>query len=264
MRTCRGSVRGRGRAAPTKTIFASASCWLLLVGLGVLLGACHEKTRTTADAAAVPSAAVSSASAAVASAPLPGPTEPPKDLDLKQLRTRLGCASGDRKKACAVVTEFADAGRFTGKSPAGESRWFGRAYRVEHRKETAEYLVLVARVAPTAQVCNGCLPLMISTSPLPIERWREGKSLFSKLSGSRHRANRKNLAMRFVDAYQPKDEWGAIGTQGASVQLVVGVGEDVAYLRQPSLKRLLLVRPARSLEAEAGDGLYAELWQTSW
>ena len=83
-------------------------------------------------------------------------------------------------------------------------------------------------------------------------------------NSSRHRGSKKNLACRYVESYAPTGERGAINTTGSSVQLITEVSEDVTYLRQPSLKKLLLVRVSRAREAEPGDGVYAELWQAVW
>jgi hypothetical protein len=84
------------------------------------------------------------------------------------------------------------------------------------------------------------------------------------MSGSRHRGNRKNLVFKFLDAYQPKGEQSVISTTGMSVQIISGLSEDIGYLRQPELKRLLMVRPARGRDAAPGDGMFAEFWQAVW
>jgi hypothetical protein len=163
------------------------------------------------------------------------------------------------------VTEFARAGRFTGDTPSGDSRWFGQAYVVDKGSERAEYVSLVSRRVPTARVGANDLPLMLSMAPIPEDRQIEAAKLWRTMSqGSRHRASKKNLASRYVESYVPTGERGAINTTGPSVEWIVEVSEDIAYMRQPELKKLLLVRPARGGNAEPSDGTYAVLWQAVW
>jgi len=98
----------------------------------------------------------------------------------------------------------------------------------------------------------------------PLEVQVEAAALWRKLGQGRHRANQRNLAFKHLEAFVPKDEHGAINTTGSSVQLTGKIGDDIGYLRQPELKRLLLVRPSLANNANPGDGTYADLWQATW
>lgn len=234
-----------------------------LGALLLLLCACESKSPAPAS---IPSAP---ASEEPSSPPAPAVTAPPSyptELNPKSVESGLDCRSLVHKHACRIWKEFSsvEGTRFTGKSPSGESRWFGRGYVVEKGKERFRYLVLTVRPVPTMRVGPSSLPLMIGLAPLPPELEREGDALWRRMSGPRHRGNRKNLAFKFLEGFTPKNEQGAINTTGISVQLIAAPGADIGYLRQPELKRLLLVQPSRALEATTGDGTYAEFWQATW
>jgi hypothetical protein len=130
--------------------------------------------------------------------------------------------------------------------------------------ERSEYLLLVSRHVPTARVGPSDLPLMISTASFAIELQTEAAHLWNKMNHGAHRGKNRNLAFRYLESYEPKDERGAIDTTGPSVQLIGKLTEDVAYLRQPERKKLLMVQPARGNDAAAGDGIYAVFWQAVW
>jgi hypothetical protein len=222
-----------------------------------------------------PTAAPASASAQAAESAPPeqkaAPRPPPPDIDLAQFEKPLGCpalggkAAPGGKKACAVIADFAKAGRWTSHRPSGEERWFGRAYVIEKGKERDEYGLLVSRTVPTARVGPDDLPFMISFAPLPMEFQYEAGKLWSTMShGVRHRGPKKSPANRYVEAYIPTGERGVANTAGPSVVLITELSEDTAYLRRESMKRLLLVRPAKAANADPGDGTYAEFWQATW
>jgi hypothetical protein len=238
---------------------------LVILLVSVVAGCRGQTSPPPAASRASPGSPAPSEAASV-QAPKPPPRALPPDLDLAPLTKALGCGTGKAKrKACDVLREFEGAGRFTGDTPSGDSRWFGQAYVVEKGSERAEFVSLVSRRVPTARVGVNDLPLMLSMAPMPEDRPSEAAKLWKTMSqSSRHRGSKKNLAFRHVESYVPTGERGAINTTGPSVQSIVELSEDVAYLRQPQLKKLLVVRPARGGKAEAGDGTYAELWQAVW
>ncbi len=237
-----------------------------IFGLFSLVVACQN--RTTPQGAAASASAKPSAAPSEPAMVLPDnanvPKSYPPDINLGEVTRKLDCAKGTAKQACSVLKEFEQGERFTGKSPSGESRWFGKAYVVDKGVERMEYLLLVARQVPTARVGASSLPLGISMGSFPIEVQVEAATLFRKLSQGRHRAGPRNLAFKHLEAFVPKDDNGAINTTGSSVQLTGKLGEDIGYLRQPELKKLLLVRPSLANDSSPGDGTYAELWQAIW
>lgn len=250
------------------------SRYRLFVAILLLFTACREsptgrRTRTTASSSAATSNQ-ESGSLTMAKEPRSAPSTTavsvarPADLDLTEVMRALGCGARSAKMHCSVLAEFATAGRFTGETPSGESRWLGRAYRIESGVERAEFLLLHCHKVPTAKVHPGSLPLTFSTSSLPVEVQVEAKRMWTSLSHGRHRANRRNLAFQFIEQYQPRTELGLIETTGTSLRSLGELSDDAIYLRQPSLKRLLLVQPARQVRSRAGDGTYAEFWQATW
>jgi hypothetical protein len=237
---------------------------LRTLSLLLLQVACRNESAAPHPASS--STAVLVASGPGASTTTPVPQSFPVDLNETELTGKLDCKSGKVKNACGVWEEFRKATnqRFTGKSPSGESRWFGKAYVVDKGIERTEYTLLVSRPVPTMQVCPSCLAYVIATAPIPDELTQEAVALWRRMSSSRHRGNQKNLSFKFLESYVPKGEQGAINTSGMSVQLIAGPSEEIGYLRQPELKKLLLVRRDRGLDATPGDGTYAEFWQAIW
>ncbi|MFC1642108.1 hypothetical protein ACFL5O_05385 [Myxococcota bacterium] len=124
---------------------------------------------------------------------------------------------------------------------------------------------MVSKSVPTARVGPNDLPLMLSIAPIPEEYQKQAVKLWNKMAHSaRHRGSKSNRACQYVESYVPTHELGATNTTGSSVRLIAGVSGDVTYLRQPSLKKLLVVSVAQTMGAEPGDGSYAELWQAVW
>jgi len=234
-----------------------------LLVLMLLAGACEHKAPTPAPP---PSAQPSEEPSPPPAPAVTGPPSYPAELNPKSLEPGLDCRSPVHKNACRIWKEFSssEGGRFTGKSPSGENRWFGRGYVVAKGEEHMDYLALTVRPVPTMRVGPSSLPLMVGLGALPPELEREGDALWRRMSGPRHRGNQKNLAWKFLERFAPKHEQGAINTTGTSVQLIAAPGDDIGYLRQPELKRLLLIRPSRALDAKSGDGTYAEFWQATW
>jgi hypothetical protein len=229
---------------------------------GLLGHACGKHSGSPAPAPASASAQAAESAPVAEKAP---PRPPPPDIDLAQLEKSLGCVGPGGKKACAVIAEFAKAGRWTSNRPSGEERWFGRAYVIEKGKERDEYVLLVSRTVPTARVGADDLPFMLSFAPLPMEFQYEAGKLWSTMShGIRHRGPKKSPANRYVESYTPTGERGMANTAGPSVVLITELSEDTAYLRRESMKRLLFVRPAKAANADPGDGTYAEFWQATW
>jgi hypothetical protein len=227
----------------------------------VLLTACDKSSEQSQPAASASAEQVQPA------APKLPPPPPPADIDLGALEKSLGCSGRSAKSkgtnACRVVEQFAQAQRFTGDTPSGVGRWFGRAYVVEKGEEKLEYLMLRSRRVPTARVGPGELALMIGREFVAEELRKQAVKLVMGLNqGSR--GKKKNLAFREVEAFEPKQERGAVNTKGQSVQLVSDIGDDSVYLRQQTIKRVFMVQTSAGKDAKAGDGVYAELWLVVW
>jgi hypothetical protein len=246
---------------------AQSSRWLgpLLMVTSLLGHACGKRAGSPATTPASASASTGPAPAETADRSQAAPRPPPPDIDLGQLEKTIGCAGPGGKKACAVIAEFGKAGRWTTNRPSGEERWFGHSYTIEKGAERDEYVSLVSRTVPTARVGKFDLPYMISCAPLPTDFQVDAAQLWSSMShGIRHRGSKKSPSNHYVETYTPTGERGVTNTAGASVVLITELSEDPAFIRRASMKRLLLVRPARGASADSGDGTYAEFWQATW
>lgn len=208
-----------------------------------------------------------SASEAASSEPAPPPRVAravPADVDVTKLQQALRCGPKP-KGACGVLEAFAQAGRFVLDAPSGEGRWFGRAYVVQKKTEKFEYVTVLGKKLPTARVGPGELPVSIGMDPIPERLIPFADELWGGLERSNgRRAKRKNPAFGYLHEYAPKAARGTLPTQGTSVETIGEIGEDTSYLRQESLKKVLLVRPASAGDAAPGDGLYATLWMAVW
>lgn len=213
---------------------------------------------------AAPSASVA---APAASEPPTAPTRAaqpaPEDLDLATARAELGCENKGKAKgreSCRILEEFASAERWEAKMPSGEGRWFGHAFVVTKGVETREFLLVRARRVPTAQVGPSDLPLMFGTGGLPEDRNEHAEKLIRALKDG-GTGKKTNLARMYLADFKPKEELGVIATKGASVQLI---SEEDTFVRRAGVKKLILVKLAGGVDAEKGDGVYAEVWSVSW
>lgn len=236
---------------------------LLLAVTALGMTACHRADPAPAASASA-SAAVTEASAGAA--PVRAPQPPPADLNAEDLARDLGCAtttgkgSTKGKAACRILSEFATASRWDAKMPSGEGRWIGQAFVVRKGVETREILLLRARRVPTAHVGPTDLPLLVGTGELPADRVAHADKLIRALSegGS---GKKTNLARSYLETFSPTEELGALATQGDSVQLISA--EDT-FIRRASVKKLVYVKVSGGLQAERGDGVYAEVWSAFW
>lgn len=230
-----------------------------LVALGSLAAAaCKEKPPT----AAAPSASVAApAPSEPAAEPPRAPQPPPEDLDLETARAELGCSEKVKgRESCRILEDFGAAERWEAKMPSGEGRWFGQAFVVTKGVESREFLLVRARRVPTAQVGPSDLPLMFGTGGLPEDRNEHAEKLIRALKDG-GTGKKTNLARMYLTDFKPKEELGVLATKGKSVQLI---SEEDTFVRRSGVKRLLLVKLAGGVDAEKGDGVYAEVWSVSW
>lgn len=235
---------------------------VLLLAVLPILSSCESKPNASSSVLPETSDEAPNTSELADSAPAPMPH--PVDLDLGALEKNLSCGRGSVKAACDVVEQFVKASHFDGKTPSGESRWLGRAQVVEGGKARTEYWALYLHTVPTARVGAGALPLMVGMAPIPTRAHSHASRVFGTLSRGKHRAKSSDPILRMLEEFQPKDERALVQTTGVSAQTIEAVSEDVAFLRQPELKKLLVIRPALGGAANAGDGIYMEFWQTTW
>ena len=206
---------------------------------------------------AVPSN-VASSEVVLPPAPQPIPAAP-RDLDVAALERDLGCTKTSPLKACGILKEFAQAQRFTAKTPSGEGRWIGNAFSVEKKVETARHLVLWAKTVPLSQVGPGDLPVKAGFDFIPDGLKMQSEKLMRALVRSADPPE-SNPAYQFAKAFVPPPLRTLTNTAGPSVHLT---SEQSVYLRFAPPRKVYLVNPAPSTAA-AGDGVYAELWLGDW
>jgi hypothetical protein len=192
------------------------------------------------------------------SPPQPTPVAP-KDLDVAALEQDLGCAKASRPKACRILKDFAQAQRFTARTPSGEGRWIGNAVSVDKGVETSRHLVLWAKTVPTSQVGPGDLPVKAGFEFIPEGLKLQSEKLMRALVRSADPPE-SNPAYQFAKAFVPPKQRVMANTAGPSVHLT---SEQSVYLRYAPPRKVYLVNPAPGAAA-AGDGIYAELWLGDW
>lgn len=209
-----------------------------------------------------PSIAQGSAVASVVSlpsaAPLPSPLAP-KDLELQALQRDLGCEKAGHPKACRILKDFAQAQRFTARTPSGEGRWIGPAVVVEQGNETVHHLVLWCKAVPTSQVSPGDLPVKGGFELLPDGLKLQSEKLMRALTRAADPPE-SNPAFQVAHGFVAKEPRTLTNTAGPSVHITA---ERSVYLRFAAPRKVYLVSPTGT-NAASGDGIYAELWLGDW
>ena len=211
-----------------------------------------------------PSAA---ASASAASPPPPPTTEAapaiaPPDLDLAAQQKALKCGGEGKAGACGVLARMASCTAWNPVVPSGDGRWLGRGWVVEGAKTTDQFTLVRTRRVPTGEVGPGRLPVRISVTDLP----RGEGAAYEQAERAIKAFERADVPPRgspTPDYVKQRTEWpeaSALRTTGGNVYAMTAGG---TYLCQGPNRALLVVQRASAAGA-GGDGLYAELWPTSW
>ncbi len=213
----------------------------------------------SASASAATSAPTPPTAAPTASAELP---KPPDDLDPTELKKLLKCGADAKTGPCGVLVGFGSCSKWSASVPSGDGRWIGRGWLVEDGKTAEQFTILRARRVPTSEVGPGQLGVKIGIAEIP----KEEKEAFGQADRAlrpleRHDVVPKgNLALEYL---KKRTDWPeAFATQTAGGQ-VYAVTRDGAFLCQGAKQQILLVQRAGSRK-HAEDGVYAELWATTW
>jgi hypothetical protein len=213
-----------------------------------------------------PSPAPPASSAALHPTPPPERTvapavlAPPADLDVDALAKGIGCPNAKGAHACRILSEFAQAARWSGETPSGEGRWFGNAYTLSKGGEKTEPVILLAKRAPTSQIGPADLPIRVAIGSLPESTWHDAAKLIRALQSSSN-VSWHNPSVKYVREFSSTTDRGVVRSAGASVRLI---SDESTYLRQGTGRKVLMVRMAASAAAAPGEGTYAELWATTW
>lgn len=229
---------------------------LAVLALG---GAACEDDKAAAPSAPASSAAASAA-APVASAAVPAPPAPP-DLDVRAVEKALECSDG-KPGPCAVLAAYAACKPWDGSTPSGDGRWLGAGFQVDKGKVTEQITLLRSRRVPAAEVGPGQVPARIGFAKLEPDHPARTAAEKAILALSRHDVpGAKNQAIEYVTAL---DRWeGEAYATRTDKGSVFALHKGGAFICTGAKQQLVMVLRADTRGAE-GDGLYAELWPTTW
>jgi hypothetical protein len=212
-----------------------------------------------------PAPAASASAAAVPSAVRTGTVEPTPaadDLDAAPLKQALKCASDAKKGPCGVLAAFSTCTAWSGTVPSGDGRWLGRGFRVDGGKTTEQFTIVRAKTVPSSEVGPGQLPVKIGIAEIA----NGDGNAYDQADRAVRALERRDVPPRqspTIEFVKNKSEWPeASATRTKSGQIYV-IAQGGGFVCQGPEQRLLVVQRATSIAANA-DGLYAELWPTTW
>jgi hypothetical protein len=190
------------------------------------------------------------------------PAPAPPDLDVSAQQRTLKC--GDTKSgACGVLAKMAICGAWNPVVPSGDGRWIGRGWLIEGAKTTDQITVARARRVPTSEVGPGQLGVRIAVAELP----RQEGAAFDQADRAIRAYERADVPPRSsptLEYLKRRTDWSeASALVTASGGHVYALTTNGTYLCQGPSRSLLVFERAGTRGAGA-DGLYAELWPTSW
>jgi hypothetical protein len=163
---------------------------------------------------------------------------------------------------CGVLAGFAACSTFSATIPGGDGRWMGRGYAVEHGKQTDQFTLLRLLKVPAAEVGPGQLPIKIAIADIPKDQDAAHNQAERAIRAFERQdvPNRGNTAVEYVKARSSWTGAAATRTKGGQVYVITAGG---AFICQGSRQQLFMIDRDK-LGTATGDGLYAELWATSW
>lgn len=214
------------------------------------------------DAAASSAAPTASASPTPTQASPDPPPRPPDDLDIATIKKALKCPAEPKSGPCKVLASFAACKEWNAVSPAGDSRYLGRAYIVEGAKTSEQITVVRSKRVPTSEIAAGQLPVKIAITDIP----KEEGAAFDQAERAIRAFERNDVPPRSnptLEYIKKRSEWSdSHASRTVSGQVFVSTAGG-AYLCQGPRQQLVVVQRSGKAGADA-DGLFAELWATSW
>ncbi len=228
----------------------------IALALLALTGACDEP-------APAPTAASASAPPA-ASAP-PPPAEPaaapPDDLNVADLQKALKCG-GSKSGPCLLLAKLAECKPWSATVPSGDGRWLGRASIMANGQLTEGFAMLRLKAAPLSEVGPGQLPAKIALAEIT----KEDGAAYDQADRTIRAYERADVPPKSsptLELVRRRDAWPdafAVRTAGGHVYAIAQGG---TFICQGPKQQLLAVQRAAT-RSSSGDGIYAELWATSW
>ncbi len=247
-------------------IAAAARAMLAAAMRRPMLAALAIAAATALAACDSPSGAPAASASARATPPPSPPTEaapappPPPDLDVGSVQKALKCSNDARSGTCGVLAKMASCKAWDPIVPSGDGRWLGHGWLVEGAKTTDQVTVLRARRVPTSEVGPGQLGVRIAVAELAKQ---EGPAFEQADRTIRYfeRGDVPSKSSPTLEYMKQRTDWpeaSATRTVGGQVQALTQSG---TYLCQGPGRTVLVAQRAAT---HGGDGLYAELWPTSW
>lgn len=217
------------------------------------------------SSSAAPSNTASSTAAAIsagaASAAVPAAAVP-DNLDVAELQKALKCGGAEKTGPCSVLAAIAaPCAAWSASPPSGDGRWMGRGYLVQQGKATEQITLLRARRVPLTEVGPGQLPVKIAVAELPKDDAAADPA--AKAIRAFERSDVPGKGNAGVEYVKQRTDWSeafATKTTGGQVYALAHGG---TFVCQGPKQQLLVVQRAGS-RTDKGDGIYAELWGTTW
>jgi hypothetical protein len=186
----------------------------------------------------------------------------PEDLDIKGLQKQLACPADPKNSPCSILAAFSSCTQWSATTPSGDGRWIGRGYRVEGGKTTDEFVIFRARRVPQNEVAPGQLPLKVGIADIAKAEGAAWEQADRAIKAFSHHdvPPRGNAAVEFLKRKENWPEGYVVRTAGGQAYVVL---EGGAFVCQGTHQQLLLVHRAASRSGK-GDGVYAEVWPSSW
>jgi hypothetical protein len=212
--------------------------------------------------APAPTARASASTAAAETVPTvdaPAPPPPP-GLDVAAQQRAMKCASDAKSGACGVLAKMAACAAWNPVVPSGDGRWLGRGWLVEGAKTTDQITLVRARRVPTSEVGAGQLGVRVAVAEIPKS---EGAAFdqAERAIKAYERADVPPHGNPTLDYVKQKKDWTESYAAKTSTNQVLVTSARGTYFCQGSPRSIVLVERA---SGSGGDGLYAELWPTSW
>jgi hypothetical protein len=218
---------------------------------------------TPVEAGAGPAAAADTSAVAPVASAAGSPRD--DDLDVGAVQKLLHCAPDATSGPCKVLAAMGACTAWNAVSPSGEGRYIGRGWVVQGTSTEEHVTILRARTLTASETANGQLPVKISLGEVPTD----AGPAYAQAGRAVNAYERHDVppARNSTVAYlKEKTDWPsdsrAMRTTG---KMVKTFSDRAAFLCQGVGQDVLLVQPAHAGPAgTTADGLYADLWPSTW
>ena len=215
------------------------------------------------DPAPKPDAApTASAAAAPTKAPAEPPPPPPSDLDVADLKTTLKCPAEAKSGPCAVLAKMSSCAPWSASVPSGDGRWLGRAWVVADGKTTETFVGMRLKTVPSMEVGPGQLALKIALAEIS----KDDSDAYGNADRALRAYERGDVPPRAsptLSYLEQRSEWPDAPARRTKGGHVFAVAQGGAYYCEGPKRTVLAVQQAETRRG-SGDGIYAELWATTW